>query len=131
VWEFIRAVLDQHGLVAAVLLAVLGAAGYAIYELWTKTHQALKRVDEVRVEEQKKHSKDRAELLSQIDYLKSQLHNNLLDYSTKLDALHEKRTQESQALVREAVTHISSTRGAVEKITDTMQVLREIITRRE
>lgn len=99
-WEFLGEVLRTQGLLALVLLLTIGGLAFAVKHLWARNQE-----------------------------LSAELHAETRLFAERIDALHEKRAQEMQGIVRESVGHIAATTNAVERINESMSTLRDVIRR--
>jgi hypothetical protein len=162
VWEFLRSVLEQHGLAAVLVLATYAGLGYAIRELWKRLHaerdegakrdaasieavkkrekehtDALERVSrdaaareaQLLRDEHEKRSAMRAEHDKELALLREQLRVDAKDFAGRLDQLQDRRNEELREVLRESLEHMAATRSSVEKITEAMSTLRDIVRR--
>ena len=137
-WEFLGRVLEQHGLAAVVILATYGAGGYAMRELWKRANSAQDALakakdaaaDSVAQTLREEHEKRRAmreEHEKEISELKEQMKAEARYFAERMESLHEKRNDELREVLREGLTHMGETRASVEKITEVMQTLRDVV----
>jgi len=124
VWEFFAEVLRTQGLLALVLLLTIGGLGVAVRHLWVRQNELVTEYEKLLEEMRRTHAKELSEAREQL-----RIETRL--FAERLDALHEKRAQEMQSMVREAVEHIAATSYAVERITDSMSILRDVIRGRD
>jgi DNA anti-recombination protein RmuC len=152
VWEFLGEVLEKHGLAAIVILAALGGCGYLIYHLFrrnkdltdklvgdSKAHEvstkhaevehqkALRKVIEAYEGKLRDNQEGFARRLAAVQEKCSEEAQN---YSKKLDDLHEKRLNEMKEVVTEVVTSASKSNAAVERISLTMDLFKDMMTGR-
>ena len=151
-WEFLKTVLERHGLSAAVLLTVIGAAGFAIRALYKRNQEMTKELMEVQESEHKKRSDMREAVNVELTEMKERHRKELADVrenhqaaiariqeqwrkdeakcANRIDELQEKRIQEAQDFVREATRHVASTREEIGKIAKAMETLTDVMTGR-
>jgi DNA anti-recombination protein RmuC len=151
VWEFLGGIAERHGLAALIVIATYAGLGVAIRELWKRlhterdAHEALEKAHDealaklgkehtealakVLREEFEKRSAMRTEVEREIAMLRGQLHGEAAKHAERLDVLHEKRTDELRDVLREALEHMGATRSSVEKITEAMSTLRDVVRR--
>lgn len=70
-WEFLKSVLEQHGLAAVVILAALGGLGYVIRVLWKRNQELQETTPNKEISKALKELKD---LLDETLVLEKQLH---------------------------------------------------------
>jgi len=148
-WEFARQLLEQYGLAAVIVLGTYGGLGVAIRTLWLRLaaeqdaskkatkehaeavakekHDAALHEAQLLREEHEKRSAMRAEHEKELTELREQQKAEARYYAERLDTLQEKRNDELRDVLRESLEHIASTRQSVDKITDTMSALRDVI----
>lgn len=126
-WEFLTEILRTHGLAAVAVLAIVGGCIYAVVVLWQKNQELHTEHRKLQDAEHLKRSEMREAHERELVEVRTKAFAELREYATKLDALHEKRAQESQAIVREAVSYIGATKASVDRITEAVQTLREVI----
>lgn len=148
-WEFAQQLLEQYGLMAVIVLATYAGLGAAIRALWIRLataqdattkaakehteaiakekHDAILREAQLLREEHEKRSAMRTEHEKELTELREQQKAEARYYAERLDTLQEKRNDELRDVLRESLEHIASTRQSVDKITDTMSALRDVI----
>jgi DNA anti-recombination protein RmuC len=151
VWEFLGSVLEQHGLAAVLVLATYAGLGFAIRELWKRLHterdEATKRGKEhaealekiaaaaaVREaallrDEHEKRSLMRAEHERELSKLQAAVLADSKEFAARLHQLQDRRNDELREILRESLEHMGETRASVEKITEAMSTLREVVRR--
>lgn len=151
-WEFLKTVLERHGLSAAVLLTVIIAAGFAIRTLYQRNQELSKGLLKVQEDEHKKRSDMREAVNRELTEMKERYNAEIAllkqnhemaiariheqwrkdeaKCSQRIDELQEKRIQEAQDFVREATRHVASTREEIGKISKAMEMLTDVMTGR-
>jgi hypothetical protein len=140
VWEFLGTVLERHGLASAIAIGVIGSFGYAIRTLWLKNAELQAavvksssdvgdRIATIQVRNAEQLAQSRVDCERDMLQFRDQLADSTLSFSRRLDELHEKRNTEMREVLREVVEHVGETRRSVDKITDSMQTLRELLRR--
>lgn len=151
-WEFLKTVLEEHGLSAAVLISVIIASGVAIRALYKRTMDMAKEMADIRLKEHEKRSEMRAATTADVAQLKEahtsevaalKLHHaealgrvqeewrkDEARCASRIDELQERRVSEGQEFVREATRHVASTREEIGKIGRSMDVLTDVMTGR-
>lgn len=119
-WEFLGTVLETQGLIAAVLLVVIGSAGFAMRELWKKNQELGVQYRKMLSEEaEKRHTMRDAHDL-EVAALREELRE-----------LHEKRNAETRETVREMIQVANELRGSAATTAEVLTFMRETITRRD
>ena len=151
-WEFMGAVLERHGLAAAILIAVMVGSAVAIRTLYKNNQELALAMAKTRVEEHEKRSEMRAATTAEVAALKeaytseiatmklhhaqslaqvqSEWRKDKQSHMERQDDLQERRVAEMQGFVREATTHVASTREEISKIGRSMDVLTDVMTGR-
>jgi len=157
-WEFLSRVLEQHGLLAVIVLATYAGLGFACRELWLRgnaAHDGLAKAHKehgdalavaqghaqgreaaLLLHENNKRAAMRTEHERELQILRDQIveahkqHAARLEHHVdRLDQLHEKRNEELREVLSASLEHIGATRASVEKITDAMQTLKDVVRR--
>lgn len=125
--DFWTAVLGQYGPVAVIVLGSYVMLGFALRRLWERVverenamhalHQSHRQEIELI---RQAHARDLAEH-------QEQLRSETRYFAERLASLQEKRTDEMRELLTKSVAHIAETQHAVDKITDTMAALRDVM----
>ena len=146
------AVLERHGLAAAILIAVMVGSAIAIRTLYKSNQDLAKEMAQTRVDEHEKRSAMRVATNTEVASLKEaytseiatmKLHHaqalahvqeewrkDKQSHMERQDELQERRVTEMQGFVREATTHVASTREEISKIGRSMDVLTDVMTGR-
>lgn len=126
-WSFLESALKQYGLAAVIILAVLGAGGIAIRELWRRNQALAKEIREKDSQHYQAVLGIRVEHARELAELRDAFMRDNAALGARLDALHERRVEEAQAIVREVVEHVGETHRAVERINTMMSDIRDLI----
>lgn len=139
-WEFLGNVLEQYGLAVVVIFATYAGLGIAIRELWKRLHTERddagkiakaheEAIAKILRDEHEKRGTMRSEHEREIAQLRGQLLGDAARFAERLDQLQEKRNDELREVLRESLEHMGATRGSVEKITEAMSTLRDLLRR--
>lgn len=122
-WPFIEKVLEQYGLLAVVLLAMLGAFAWIGRRLW-KDNLALN----AKLHEVEQQHKDAMLALSdqhaqKLADMQAVLGAENLALQKQLAAIQEKRVDEARAVTERVVTHVQSVDNTMQSLDRTLEVL--------
>lgn len=127
-WDFLSGVLEKGGVVAAIFVLYSIGIFFAFRALWNANQKLHDRVAEVQKEEGEKRSKMREAHDHEIDKIRTAVLEETQRFATRIDDLQERRVAESQEVIREVIKHVQHTRLAVERVGDTMDVLKDVVT---
>lgn len=133
-WDLLVEVLRAEGFVALVVGGVVLGLAFGVSKLWARIldlerekAEAVAAAEKARTDAQKAHAAIIERYETRLGSVAGDRQRDALMFAEKLEELQEKRVNDTTAIIREAITHISETRNSVERIADAVQTLRAVI----